>query len=54
MTDQDTDRTFEVVRFRFEQPSEVIKTGLTLDEAQEWCQRDNTRGADWFDGYREE
>lgn len=36
-------------------PSEVMQTGLTLDEAQEHCQRDDTReDGIWFDGYREE
>ena len=33
----------------------VIKTGLTLEEAQDHCQRDDTREAGvWFDGYYQE
>lgn len=28
---------------------EVIHTGLTLDEAQEWCSRDDTSGGEWPD-----
>lgn len=39
-------------------PTEVIATGLTLEEAQEHCSRDDTRGGEWphawFDGYAEE
>lgn len=53
MTDEDED-TYEVVRFRFQQASEVIKTGLTLEEAQEHCNDDSTHGQGWFDGYRKE
>ena len=29
-----------------------IRTGLTLDEAQEHCRDESTHGSDWFDGYR--
>ena len=34
--------------------NEVTKTGLTLDEAQEHCNREDTQGENWFDGYTEE
>ena len=33
---------------------EVIKTGLTLEEAQKHCQDDATSGEGWFDGYAHE
>lgn len=49
--------TYRVVRFYRDtwlEPREVIDTGLTLDEAQAHCRRDDTRGDDWFDGYEEE
>ena len=55
-------KTFKIVRmFRDDsKQSEVIKTDLTLKEAQEHCQRDDTHEKDsegntiWFDGYTQE
>lgn len=47
--------TYRIRRFRFNQ--ETIETdirGLTLEEAQEHCQSDDTHGDGWFDGYTEE
>lgn len=32
----------------------TIETGLTLEQAQEHCQREDTHGPDWFDGYTKE
>lgn len=29
----------------------TIKQGLTLDQAQAHCEREDTHGAGWFDGY---
>lgn len=52
--DGDDDATYSIVRFRFKGEREVIATGLTLDEAQEHCQRDDTHGDGWFDGYTAE
>ncbi len=49
----ETETTYEIVRFRFEGDNEVLETGLTLEEAQEHCRRDDTHGDGWFDGYRE-
>lgn len=56
--------TYKIVRFYFGGGNRVIKTGLTLEEAQEHCQRPDTSsstgGVDlttnkpWFDGYESE
>ena len=46
--------TYKIVRFRFEGTNRVIKEGLTLEEAQEHCRREDTKGDGWFDGYTEE
>jgi hypothetical protein len=46
--------TYKIIRFRFDDDAIEIATGLTLDEAQEWCRREDTRGDGWFDGYEEE
>jgi len=34
--------------------SEIIETDLTLEEAQAHCQREDTHGPGWFDGYTEQ
>lgn len=52
--DNADEKTYSIVRFYFKHGSEIIATGITLEEAKEWCSRDDTRGDDWFDGYREE
>jgi len=50
--------TYKIVRFRFRGDNEVIHTGLTLQEAQAWCEREDTHDMDaadpWFDGYEQE
>jgi hypothetical protein len=55
--------TYKVVRFcqndSHDDHRKVIDTGLTLEEAQEHCQDEDTHGEDtergvWFDGYNEE
>jgi hypothetical protein len=46
--------TYKILRFRFEGETTVVKAGLTLGEAQEHCQREDTHGDGWFDGYEEE
>ena len=53
---EDHPKTYKVVRMYQERdkPSEIIKTGLTKAEAMAHCQRDDTKGDGWFDGFSEE
>jgi len=57
--------TYEIVLFRFKGDSEVIDSGLSLEEAQEICKDPETSSRTasdpyrygnqpWFFGYREE
>jgi hypothetical protein len=48
--------TYKIVRHyrAADRDSAVVKTGLTLEQAQEHCSRDETRSGDWFDGYTRE
>lgn len=52
------DATYRIVRFyapHLHKEREVIETGLSLEEAQEHCNRDDTsEDGEWFDGYMEE
>ena len=46
--------TYKIIRFRFQAESETVAEGLTLEEAQAHCERDDTHGDGWFDGYTKE
>lgn len=50
----DEDATYSIYRHRFQAEKELIQEGLTLEEAQEHCQDEDTHGDGWFDGYEEE
>jgi hypothetical protein len=43
--------SYSIIRFKFGKENEVIRTGLTLEEAQDHCNREDTHGDGWFDGY---
>lgn len=45
---------YKIIRMRFNGTNRVIKRGLTLEEAQAHCRREDTHGEGWFDGYEEE
>lgn len=48
-------KTYMIVRFfRDDRPRQIIVRGLTLEQAQAHCQREDTKGDGWFDGYEEE
>jgi len=47
-------RTYKIIRFRFNGNNKVIKTGLTLEQAQAHCEKAETSGNGWFDGYNVE
>ena len=49
-------QTYKIIRFYREisKSAEIVKTGLTLDEAQAHCNDPATSGENWFDGYEKE
>lgn len=51
---EDDDPTYSIVRFFRNGADEVIKSGLTLEEAKAHCNQIDTSGDGWFDGYRED
>lgn len=50
--------TYKIVRFyapHRNRENETVETGLTLEEAQAHCNREDTHEkGEWFDGYTEE
>jgi hypothetical protein len=47
-------KTYHITRFYQHSENKIIKRGLSLKQAQEWCQREDTHGDGWFDGYDED
>jgi hypothetical protein len=47
--------TYNVVRyFRDDKPCEIIKRGLSKEDAMNHCLDAESHGVDWFDGWTEE
>jgi hypothetical protein len=44
-------RIYRIIRFRFGGGKRTIRNNVTLTEAQQHCQRSDTKGKGWFDGY---
>jgi hypothetical protein len=46
--------SYKIIRFSQNGLNRIIETGLTLEEAQAHCRREDTHGPGWFDGYEDE
>jgi len=51
-------KKYSIIRYSFEGENKIIHTGLSLKDAQEHCQRNDTQAEQdetghraWFDGY---
>jgi len=44
-------KTYKIIRFRFNGNNKVIRTGLTLEQARAHCEKPETSGNGWFDGF---
>lgn len=42
---------YRIIRFRQNGKKRTIRKNLTLQEAKNHCERPDTRGNGWFDGY---
>lgn len=47
--------SYKIVRYYADdRPKEVLLTGLTEEQAKQYCSNPATKGRDWFDGFTEE
>lgn len=47
-------KRYNIIRNYFDKPSKLVDGGLTLEQAQAHCQREDThKQGEWFDGYEE-
>lgn len=44
-------KPYRVIKFTINKPPKIIYSGLSLEEAQEICGREDTHGEGWFYGY---
>jgi hypothetical protein len=49
-----TMQKYKIIRFYFSGSNEIIKKGLSLEDAQAHCRREDTHGEGWFDGYEKQ
>ena len=49
-------QTYKIIRiYKNHNKNKIIRTGLTEDQAREWCSRDDTKKEGvWFDGFHKE
>jgi|TARA_R100000963_G_scaffold31221_1_gene22583 hypothetical protein len=46
--------TYKIIKFRKSGNNSTIQKGLSIDEAKRYCQREDTRGSNWFCGFTKE
>ena len=46
--------TYKIIKFRKSGNNSTILEGLSIDEAKCYCQREDTRGSNWFCGFTKE
>ena len=46
--------TYKVIKFRKSGNHSTLLKGLSIDEAKRYCQREDTRGPNWFCGFTQE
>jgi len=51
---RDGEVMYSIYRFWIQGGAELVKAHVTLEEAREWCQREDTHGDGWFDGYQKD
>tara|TARA_R110002153_G_scaffold45296_5_gene127792 strand:- start:59 stop:220 length:162 start_codon:yes stop_codon:yes gene_type:complete len=48
------DKTYKIIKFRKSGTQSTLEKGLSINEAKRYCQREDTRGKNWFCGFTEE
>ena len=45
------EQLYKIIRFQFYGENKTIKRNLTLKDAKKHCNKPETAGIDWFDGF---